>query len=187
MNEDYIAGFFDGEGSAMVITVKRTMKSGAIFRFRPVIRIAQNNREVLDEMKDFLSFGHVTKSSNDCHLYVVNGLDNVLLFIEKITNHCHLKTDVLLKVKELALFQKNASKRNKPYTLNETLKMLDLRDQVFALNQKTRSNMVQKYPKEIVISETTFYTDEEWIKFRSEEGRQNMEKRYSMEYELEVK
>lgn len=44
MDNKYIAGFFDGEGSAMVLTDNR---HGGIFRLRPVVKITQKTSGVL--------------------------------------------------------------------------------------------------------------------------------------------
>lgn len=174
MNDDYIAGMFDGEGSGMIITVKRNLNTGTVFRFRPVIKISQNDRKILDKMREHLHYGHVSKTGMRCHNYVINGLESVISFVERIADHCYIKRDILYKVKELADYQKARGNSNKPYTLDETMVLIDIRDQVFNLNQKNRIDLKQKYPKETILQETTFYTDKEWLKIRTEIGKANV-------------
>lgn len=162
MDESYIAGFFDGEGSAMILTIKRTLKLGTIFRFRPVIRISQKYRMSLDAVCEHLGFGHVTKTNKDQYAYVVNGLDGVITFVDRIKPYSIIKKEVLSNVREFAAFQKKHT-RSAPYSLEETLKMIDIRDRNFEMNLVQRSGLSQKYPKEIVMGETSFISDEkEW-------------------------
>ena len=173
MDHSYIAGLFDGEGSVMVITIKeKNKKVGTLFRFRPVIKIAQKNREVLDEIQRYLGFGHVDKmnrkNNGEVHNYIVNGLNGVNLFIDAIAQHSFIKKEALLKCKELIELQKNRSHRL-PYTMEELLKTIEIRDSIFKLNSKTRSNMKQKYVKETILKEHYWIKDiNEWDKKRME-------------------
>lgn len=83
MNERYIAGFFDGEGSAMIVTSKGKTNQGIVFRIRPIIKIAQKHRFVLDEIQRFLGFGHVD-SYPGIFNYVTNGNIGVKKFVTRI-------------------------------------------------------------------------------------------------------
>ena len=47
---------------------------------------------------------------------------------------------------------------------------VDLRDKIFHYNQRTRTNLVQKYPREIILSETQFVDIREWQLKRAEKG-----------------
>ena len=160
MNEKYIAGFFDGEGSAMAVTSKVKMNQGTVFRIRPIIKIAQKNRLVLDEIKHFLGFGHVDNYPGIFN-YVTNGNEGVIKFVMRIAPYTIIKRDMLLLVNALANFQLAHSK-NVPYTLEETIKMIDLRDEVFSANQRNRSGLQQKYSKELILRKTTFVDIEKW-------------------------
>lgn len=172
MNESYIAGFFDGEGSAMVVTSKAKFSQGVVFRIRPIIKIAQKNRFVLDKIKRFLGFGYVD-SNPDVFDYVTNGNEGVQKFATRIAPYAIIKRDMLLLVKELASFSLGRP-RNVPYSREETLKMLELRDRVFSMNQRNRSGLTQKYPKEVVLQETTFIDIEKWISDRSRSGMESL-------------
>jgi len=169
MNNNYIAGFFDGEGSAMILTIHRQMGTGVIYRFRPVIKIAQKTNGVLEAIRDYVGYGHIDYKK-DKNGYIINGLEGVLVFVQKVAHFCYLKRDVLLTVGKLAEFQQNHT-RNIPYTLEDTVKMLDIRDRVFGLNSVTRTGLKQKYPREQILSETTFVGDiRQWQLKRAEMG-----------------
>ena len=168
-NNYYIGGFFDGEGSAMILTIHRQMGTGVIYRFRPVIKIAQKTNGVLEAIRDYIGYGHIDYEK-DRNGYTINGLDGVLSFIHKIAPCCYLKRDVLLMVGELAEFQRSHT-RNIPYTLEDTVKMLDIRDRVFELNKVTRAGLRQKYSREQILAETTFISDvHQWQLKRAEKG-----------------
>lgn len=169
MDEKYVAGFFDGEGSAMILTIRRKMKTGIIYRLRPVIKIAQKTNGILEAIKDYISYGHIDYKQKR-NGYVINGLEGVLVFVNIIAPYCYIKHEVLLAVGELAEFQRSHT-RNVPYTLKDTIKMLDIRDRVFELNKVTRSGLKQKYPREQILAETTFIEDvRQWQLKRAEKG-----------------
>ena len=169
MDSRYTAGFFDGEGSGMILTIRRKMKTGIIYRFRPVIKIAQKTNGILEAIKDYIGYGHIDYERNR-NGYTINGLEGVLAFVQKIAPHCYLKREVLLTVGELAEFQLS-HQRNIPYTLEDTVKMLNIRDRIFELNKVTRTGLKQKYPREQVLAETTFVGDiRQWQLKRAEKG-----------------
>ena len=157
MNGAYIAGFFDGEGSAMVVTIRRHLPTGVIYRFWPAVKIAQKTDGILDAICNYIGYGHVNhKSDRNC--YSISGLEGVLSFVERIAPFCHLKQEALYTVAELAHFQQSRF-RNIPYTLEDTIKMLDFRDKIFTLNTATRTGIKQKYTREQILAETNFVDD----------------------------
>jgi len=169
MDKKYIAGFFDAEGSAMVLTIRRKLKTGVIYRFRPVIKIAQKTDGVLEAIRDFIGYGHIDWEGTT-NSYIINGLEGVLTFIKAIAPHCFIKQKALLAVGELAEFQ-SSHQRNIPYTLEDTIKMLDIRDKVFELNSITRTGLKQKYPREQILADTAFISDvHQWQLKRAEKG-----------------
>lgn len=168
MDKRYIAGFFDGEGSAMILTVRMIKRLGVIYRFRPVIKIAQKMPAILNNINEYLGYGHVTnydhilngEKFNMCS-FVVNGLDGVIQFVEDIAPYSELKKDALYIVKDLAEFQKKGENRyhSVPYTKEDTIYMLDLRDRLFGLNEIRKAHISQKYSREQILSETSFIKD----------------------------
>ena len=160
MNDDYIAGFFDGEGSAMILTVRVKRGEKMFYRFRPVVKISQKTRPALQAIQRHLGYGTVVYN-NGIHILEIEGLDGVIDFATKISSRCEIKGDALKIVEDLARFQlKEGNKfRNRPYTKDETLLMLDLRDRLFALNQIRKARIQQKYSRDKILSETIFVTD----------------------------
>ena len=167
MNDRYIAGFFDGEGSAMILTIRRKLKTGILYRFRPVIKISQKSPAVLFEMMEHLRLGHVEKiNKTSTASLIVNGLAGVMSFVERIEKYSFVKKSALRCMYELAEFQ-NAKRRNRPYTYKETLKALEIRDRLFKWNCITRRGIVQKYSRERILNETYFIKDiKAWDKKR---------------------
>ena len=137
----YIAGFFDGEGSAMILTIKRIKEEN--FRFRPVIKISQKNPLILKLIRDKLGFGTVLEHHNAC-LLQINGNQKILRFIKTIGQFVVLKKEQLNLIEKLIKIQ---YKKNKPYNQNELIKIIDIRDAVHKLNAQNRKNIKLKYSK----------------------------------------
>lgn len=168
IDERYTAGLFDGEGSAMVLTIKRKAKMGLIYRFWPTIKISQKTKPILAEIKDFTGVGYIVPQRTT-HSYVVRGLDGIIHFCNLIIPYAILKQDALIALLELAEFQRKHI-RNIPYNYEEMAYQVDLRDKIFRYNQITRTNLRQKYPREVVLGETTFVNLEEWQERRNTPG-----------------
>lgn len=173
MNSEYVAGFFDGEGSAMVLTVRRLVQIGVVYRFRPTIKIAQKTDGVLDAIRDYLGYGFVLHKQ-DRNGYVVNDLEGVLNFVGQIAEHCFIKRQALELLGELANYQSRHI-RNIPYTREEVLYMVGLRDKIHSLNTETRSNISLKYPKAVILAEHTFVNIRQWQLKRAEHGAKALE------------
>jgi len=162
MDKRYIAGFFDGEGSAMILTIRCRKKEGFVYRFRPIIKIAQKPTEVLYAIHSYLEYGHVDPASKGkVGQFIVNGLDGVIKFAQDIGPYCFIKKDALKIVAELAQFQMKSGNRfhNYPYSKKETIYMLNLRDRLFSLNAERKARIEQKYSRERILAETTFIDD----------------------------
>jgi len=147
----YIAGFFDGEGSAMILTVRRK-KEKNIYRFRPVIKIAQLTTPILYGIKDRLGFGTVI-TGNKTPCLQINGHKKILKFIELVGPYVILKRRQLLLLKELIALQHS---KHWPYARAEIEKMIDIRDRVHRLNAETRSSVKLKYSKAEIMKEHRF-------------------------------
>ena len=167
MDNSYIAGFFDGEGSAMIITIRRRLKTGIIYRFRPVIKIHQKTHPILKAINNHLGYGHIDLLKGGYAL-IINGLDGVLKFNYDVGCFCVLKHQALVAVSALAIFQREHRRKNVPYTEDETKSMLNMRGWAFEANSITRSGLTQKYSNLQILTESTFVTDiEAWKKHRS--------------------
>lgn len=162
MDDSYIAGFFDGEGSAMILTIRRKLRRGVVYRFRPVIKIQQKTRPVLELIMAYIGCGHIDKTPTG-FTYIINGIDGVLKFYLEISYRSIVKHDALVAVGALAQFQRKKKRKNEPYTLDDTDIMVHLRDKAFAANGKTRFGLKQKYSQLEIMKETNFVVDiDEW-------------------------
>lgn len=98
MDWNYIAGFFDGEGS-LVYNKKR---------FR--ISITQTNRNVLDTIKTFTNFGYVIKIQKrknhwkNSWMFYIAKQEDIRTFLLKIISHLIVKRALVKRVlKQLEL------------------------------------------------------------------------------------
>lgn len=79
MQWEYIAGFFDGEGSILF--------NGKRFR----ITMAQTNHEVLEQIRVYAGFGNIFKAYKkkahwkDCWIYFVARQEDVYTFLAKVS------------------------------------------------------------------------------------------------------
>jgi len=156
IDNKYIAGFFDGEGSAMVLTIRIKEKGGYHFRIRPVIKITQKTKRILMLIKNFFGYGTLMRShitSGECWIFQINGHEKILKFINQISPYSILKKKQLLLIQEMISLQ---IKTNQPYEQSQLGKIIDIRDEVHSLNCETRHNIKQKYPKERILKEHVF-------------------------------
>jgi hypothetical protein len=161
MNKSYIAGFFDGEGSAMALTVKRNISGRVMFRIRPVLKIAQGRKEILEQIRETLGYGTVVLASHNCYALQINSNRDIIDFADTIGEHLIIKKLQVSLLKKLAQYQDN-NFSNCPYTREAMEYMLDLRDNVFKANTWTRSRIMQKYSKDRVLNEHEFVNIKDW-------------------------
>jgi len=166
LSTQYIAGFFDGEGSAMVLTIRRRVNGYVTYRFRPVIKIHQKTQGVLTQIMNTMGCGHIDKMPSG-FAYIINGLDGVLHFANQIAHYSIVKQESLAAVSAVAYLQKNNHRKNVPYRRSLFERLLELREAVFEANQRTRTGLKQEYPKEVILAEQHFIDDmEAWQKNR---------------------
>ena len=166
VEDAYLAGFFDGEGSAMILTIRRMDGENIFYRFRPVIKIHQKTEDILLQIMNTLGYGHID-SSKDGYAYIVNGANGVLRFCQRVLPHSFIKNDALTAVAGLAFLQKCNHRNNNPYSRRMFEEMLNCREKVFEANSITRSGLRQKYPTDIVLAEHHFVDDvDAWQKNR---------------------
>lgn len=162
----YIAGFFDGEGSAHIITIKRK-KKGFPFQFRPHIDMSQKERCILDKINGHLGYGKVGKNYfAGAHKYFVISHNEVLRFINEVGEYVIIKKQQLELLKEMINIARK--KKNVPYVRDDLEKIIEIRDRLHTLNQ---TNKKLKYSKAEILNATNFVVIEEWNKNRSESGK----------------
>ncbi|MBI4174214.1 MAG: LAGLIDADG family homing endonuclease [Candidatus Aenigmarchaeota archaeon] len=97
MNLDYLAGFFDGEGSFIVRFVPdKRYRNG--FQIHVTINITQKNFEILKTIKNALKMGYISyhKRDNLWH-YNIYKKQDVFQFLELIKGRVVVKREQLLR------------------------------------------------------------------------------------------
>lgn len=151
----------------MVLTIKRIMRAGIVFRFRPVLKIAQNDKNILREIRDYLGIGTIVVSDDRCNCLQINGNKAVIKFASIVGPHLVLKKSQVLKLRELAEFQIEHTRQGYPYSRKDIERIIDLRDQVYKANSWSRARIKQKYPREVVMKEHAFVDIEQWENSRT--------------------
>ncbi len=150
---DYIAGFFDGEGTAQ-ISVSKSPKTWCGVQFRPRIGFYQKTPEILEKIayelgvaeKGFKLTRRLTGSKGsygECYRLEIVRYDDVLRIAKMLQPRCQLKKkqlEIVIEATELLLKtgypQRRAYKSAIP---KETIKkLLELTEEIRQLNSKHR-------------------------------------------------
>jgi hypothetical protein len=182
LSEQYIAGMFDGEGSAMIITIRRKAGYGIVYQFRPTIKISQKGIKILELIRDYLGFGRISIDTpkRTASNYICTSYDEIMKFVDRIAPYIIIKKEAIMKLKEFIIFQKSV-RRNYPYTIEDISKFIQIRDSLFQLNCKTRANLKQKYPNEKILSEISLsqpFKTEEWHRKRLKKTNETLRIKY---------
>jgi len=161
ISDAYIAGFFDGEGSAMILTIRRINNGKIYYRFRPTITIAQKHRFILDKIFDKLKIGNVIYTQNQCCKLQINGNKKILSFIEQVGEYIIIKKRQINTLRQIIKYQNHYSK-NIPYTKADILQFIKYRDTIHAFNKLNNPKLKQKYIKKQIMSEHHFVNIEQW-------------------------
>ena len=129
---NYIAAFFDGEGSATIRILKKD-KLRIYYKFDPSISMVQKTEDVLLQIKGILGFGKIYKGNNNCYRYQISNHKDILKFIKLTIPYSIVKPIHLSLIKKLILF-KETKTRNCPYIKKELDIMLKIRDELHKLN-----------------------------------------------------
>jgi len=97
---DYLAGFFDGEGSFVLRFIPdKRYKSG--FQIRPHINITQKNYDILEKIKQELKMGYIYFHKRDKLWYFnIYNLQDISKFISSIREKVFVKKDRLVKFEQ---------------------------------------------------------------------------------------
>ena len=112
MNWDYVAGFYEGEGTcgAYFCKYKNKNEEKTRFYYRLQVGITQNEKFILNEIKNFVGFGKIYKHGNGFQYNFTN--NNARKFLCKILSYCHSKYK-MKQIKKALLIDKNNINRGK--------------------------------------------------------------------------
>jgi transcriptional regulator with XRE-family HTH domain len=132
----YIAGFFDGEGTAFI---NHSRKNDTLV---PMIQIGNTNKDVILWMvnsigiKNKIRINVKDKSKNnhkDDYRISISGLNDVKYFIEQIENYCIVKKEILLLTKKFC-----ESRLSKPAHIHYTYNEYEMYEKSKILNKRGR-------------------------------------------------
>lgn len=100
MTWDYVAGFFDGEGSLVFPNAKNRPRS-----YPPVLSISQVDRRPLDGLRDFIGDGKVelreqsrtAHGHRPIHVYTLSRVATLRRVLPELARRCIVKRDVVLR------------------------------------------------------------------------------------------
>jgi hypothetical protein len=153
MNDDWIGGFLDGEGSILAhITFyqgRRRTQSGRWFRIQPLIHIAQSERPILNEVQQYLGLGKVRRNWHrpdrlrDSYGLRIDGWKECKQFIDRIGSHS------ILKQKHIAVMQRMYElcadfRQGRKIDPSTALHLIDLAVELRKLNGRNPAKMLER-------------------------------------------
>lgn len=99
LNVDYIAGFFDGEGS-IHYAISRSKDAASGWRIQLYVSFSQKTSEILYQIKEFLGYGIVQPDRRGGFRLVLSGKLQCSRFIALMVSRTHLKREQLLLGKQ---------------------------------------------------------------------------------------
>jgi len=88
INDAYVAGLFDGEGNIQFYKIKAL----EYVRFRLTI----NQKEVLEQIRDYFGYGYVGINSGRCWIFVVSTYQESIDFISRVIPYLLIKKEKAL-------------------------------------------------------------------------------------------
>lgn len=129
---DYIAGFFDGEGSVVVGIVKQESNYRWGMGIRPMITISQKDTRILERIKEKLGIdGRIIEQEDRISSLRFEKSDSILKFIKLFGDKLILKRKQLEILRKIEMLRKGDGAYRKKSTM---LKILDLVEQLHILN-----------------------------------------------------
>jgi hypothetical protein len=170
---DYIAGFFDGEGS-VTLGIYRSPKTKYGFGFFTRISISQKQPEVLFLIKQSLGFGEV-ETFKEYSNYRIRKKPDVLRFIDLMQPKVNIKKAQLMLLKEAIVILYKQIEKGKcprtPYTKEETLQLLEIANKLRALNRKGPNSTNLEQAKAAI----TVFNEEQYRQRISEVEKRNLQ------------
>lgn len=139
MNLDWIAGFFDGEGSvSLQIYRKADRRCGYGFTPRITITQAAYSQHILKHIQSELDLGGLCRCTRGVSQLEFRKLDAVSKFIQLFTERSHVKkTRLCLLAKAVSLLQ---NRKKKTLSKKTIIELLRIAAQIRDLNNKRRKH-----------------------------------------------
>ena len=140
INWPWLGGFFDGDGSASIYIVRYRRYGNLQLHFRPRLFFTQNERKILEMIRDFLNTGCMRVSRNFDKRYnrvfyslEIQGYKSVREVAQKLLPY------TIIKRRQLELILKFCNLRpswHYPWRKEEFLEALNLIEEITLLNKK---------------------------------------------------
>jgi len=154
MNWDYIAGFFDGEGTVSFSIIENP--SGYGYDIRPLVKISQKDKQILEEIQAFMNIGNTVSNSHHTKTNNINWTQRA--YSVNVSSYQHqkfvcnmLKDKVHVKSKQFALLDEflelKAMYFRKTVPKEMTLKLLDIAEKVSQASVKPNKYYKAKIQK----------------------------------------
>jgi len=159
MNDNYIAGFFDGEGSVM-LTVQTDRRKKYLIYVRPRIVITQKTREVLEGIQKHVECGRIEsrKSRNPSNQteflggynLVFEAIKDCMSFSRRINGKCFIKQPQLDLLTEFFKVRSRLPRGDMGYRKKDILVLLDYVKQMRKINKERQTYRdIEKIRKDI--------------------------------------
>ena len=83
---EWLIGFFEGEGSFSWGGQKDRTSKNKMYRYYPSVQICQKDTYILYDIKNYLGFGHMSKSGQNSHMWQYRGYNQCSQFARKVYN-----------------------------------------------------------------------------------------------------
>ena len=156
VNLDYIAGFFDGEGSVMIKISRDKKRKYKVF-LGGIIQIVQTNKEILERIRDFLGYGYILTRSHKKHPHwkptttlQIQNEEQCRDFIKKMKNRTYRKHKQLIVLEDFYNTRKEL-KNSLFYSKENALKLLEYAEKIQILNDHNKITENLKNIKQRII------------------------------------
>lgn len=117
MTNEYLAGFFDGEGT---IFISQQGPKGASFNLRAAIAQKQTGQvRVLEEIRNFLGYGKIDYNKSEKLSQLYFNVEDTISFLKKILPYLVVKNSQARLGLQFAKYKKDNRGRGKYVSTNE--------------------------------------------------------------------
>ena len=152
LNDSYIAGFFDGDGTAMLSI---NYLKGRLPRFNMAICFYQKDSKILEMIREYLHLGKIYyPKAGSVPRLAIYGIENIKVLIERLINKSILKSKQLKVLKSYCELIEH--KKRKAWSPCEWILAFSLFRKMRELNYHKRKN-AYKYSVSELYKELEYY------------------------------